>query len=259
MTAPQPPSPHDAYFLDIDGTLIALAASPRDVRSGTRLRRVIHRLSLLTGGAVALISGRALGDIDRLFPHARLPAAGQHGSERRSASGAVHRHDLPEAPLNRARAVLAVIVHRHPQLTLEDKGLSLALHYRAAPRLAAAAHRRMRAALAAAGRHYVLQRGKRVIELKPAGRDKGVAIVDFMHEPPFEGRRPVFLGDDATDEAGFRVVNRLGGYTIKVGTGPTSAHWRLPNAPAVVSWLATGLPAPTAIRRRQAGRTPTTG
>ena len=244
--APQP-GPQCAYFFDIDGTLIDLAASPDAVRVESALSPVIAALSRITGGAVALISGRSLSDIDDLFPVRGLPAAGQHGVERRTAAGVTHRHALPSGSLDRVRQRLTPFLARHPRLLLEDKGQSLALHYRGAPRLASAVHRTMRLMLRLAGRRYVLQPGKRVVELKPAGRDKGAAIREFMGERPFRGRIPVFIGDDATDEHGFRVVNRLGGCSIKVGAGRTAARWRLPNARAVVAWIGSGRPSPVRI------------
>ncbi len=246
---------HAAYFLDIDGTLVELAQTPGAVRIGAALLEVIEALARRTGGAVALISGRALPDIDQLFPRRRLAAAGQHGIERRSAAGAVTRHRVSAATLNRVRRVLSTALIGQG-LLLEDKGQSLALHYRQAPRQAGVAHRTMRRMLALAGPRYVLQRGKWVIELKPAGRDKGMAIAEFMREPPFLGRTPIFVGDDATDEQGFAVVNRMGGCSVKVGPGPTAAGWRLPDARAVVAWLASGRSpqAPVRVRRPSAAR-----
>lgn len=251
MTAPvaPQPSPHYAYFLDIDGTIVELAEAPDAVRAGAQLVQVIKTLRVATGGAVALISGRALADIDRLFPHAPLPAAGQHGTERRTTRGTTRRESRALTALNASRDLLSTALAKYPKLLLEDKGQSLALHYRAAPHLAPVAFRLMRSALAAAGDPYVLQTGKRVVELRPGGHNKGLAITEFMREFPFRGRTPVFLGDDQTDEAGFRVVNHLWGFTIKVGPGPTLAHWRLADAREAVTWLATGWPAPAPVRR----------
>ena len=115
--------------------------------------------------------------------------------------------------------------------------MSLALHYRRAPRLAGYAHRLARSALPVLGTQFCVQRGKYVVEVRPAGRDKGVGVVEFMKEPPFQHRAPVFVGDDATDEFGFEAVNRLGGHSIKVGPGRTVARWRLRNVHAVEQWL----------------------
>jgi trehalose 6-phosphate phosphatase len=125
-------------------------------------------------------------------------------------------------------------------LLLENKELSLALHYRRAPRLAAYAHRLARSLLPSLGHTFCLQRGKYVVEIRPAGKDKGAAVLEFMREPPFRGRTAVFVGDDLTDELGFRTVNRLGGHAVKVGRGATAARWRLRDVRAVREWLAEG-------------------
>jgi len=236
----KPPQPklEWAYFFDLDGTLIDFADTPSAVRINADLRLLLQRLYRATGGAVALMSGRPIADIDRLFPRAPIPAAGQHGLERRRARGGIARHAIPRARLQRVRRRITAAVQGRAGLLLEDKGSSFALHYRRAPRLASYAHRLARSMLAAAGRQFCIQRGKYVVELRPAGKDKGAAILEFMHEPPFRGRTAVFVGDDATDEFGFATVNRLGGHSVKVGRGSTVARWRLPHVRAVREWLA---------------------
>jgi len=226
-----------AYFFDIDGTLVDFAASPAGVRLDRGLRRLLGRIHRSAGGAVALISGRSIADIDRLFPGARLPVAGQHGMERRDASGLVAHRGFHAEQLLLVRRELADVVMRHRGLLLEDKGLSLALHYRGAPRLAGFAHRLLRSLQARIGAEFCVQSGKRVVEMKPAGSHKGMAVLEFMREEPFRGRTPVFVGDDATDEYGFATVNRLDGHSVKVGPGRTVARWRLRNAAAVRAWL----------------------
>ncbi len=238
---PPPPRREWAYFFDLDGTLIDFAPTPTAVRVGEDLRLLLARLYRATGGAVALISGRPIADIDRLFPGAHLPAAGLHGLERRSAAGKVTRHPVPKGRLERVRRRIAAALNGTHGLLLEDKGMALALHYRRAPRLAAHAHRLARSLLPVLGtKRFCIQRGKYVVELRPSGKDKGVGVREFMKEAPFRGRTAVFVGDDATDEFGFATVNRLGGgVTIKVGPGPTRARWRLPNVRAVQEWLAT--------------------
>jgi len=233
-----------AYFLDIDGTLVDFADAPARVRLDQALPGLVETLYQSSVGGVALITGRSLDSIDRLFPLRQLPAAGQHGLERRAADGHVTRHPGPVRALDGARRVLAGVASRHPGLLVEDKELSIALHYRRSPRLASYAHRVMRLLRVALGDQYCLQRGKRVVELAPAGRDKGAAIASFMLEPPFAGRRPLFIGDDVTDEYGFAMVNQLGGYAIKVGPGRTKAGWRLPDVAAVLAWLTSGTPVP---------------
>ena len=238
---PTPPAPRRewAYFFDLDGTLVDFADRPSAVRISEDVRLLLERLYRATGGAVALISGRPIADLDRLFAHDRLPVAGQHGLERRSASGRVFRHAVPTRRLERVRLRLANAVHGKAGLLLENKGLSLALHYRRVPRLAAYAHRLARSMLPVVGRQFCIQRGKYVVEMRPAGRDKGMGILDFMKEAPFRGRTAVFVGDDATDEFGFATVNRLQGHSIKVGPGLTAARWRLRDVTAVRRWLAT--------------------
>lgn len=239
---PAPPAPRAdwAYFFDLDGTLLDIADSPGGVRLDPALRAMIAELHRVTGGAVAVISGRAIADIDALLEGLHLPAAGQHGTERRDATGRVTRHAFPAERLNAVRERLAAAVARQPKLLLEHKGLSLALHYRRAPRLGGFAHRLVRSLATRLGEDYAVQTGKRVVEMRPAGKDKGVAVLEFMQEPPFSGRTPVFIGDDASDEHGFATVNRLHGHSIKVGPGRTGARWRLRDVAAVRAWLARG-------------------
>lgn len=226
-----------AYFLDIDGTLVEIAPFPDQILVGHDLKPIIEQLHASTGGAVAFITGRSIADVDRVFPVGLVSVAGQHGLEVRDATGNVSRHPARVESLDRLRLTLIDTVAKHPGLVAEFKGLSIALHYRAAPRLASYAHRLMRILHARFVPDFVLQPGKRVVELKPAGRDKGIAIRELMESAPFAGRTPVFLGDDATDEFGFEVVNQLGGFSIKVGPGRTSARYRLRDVTAVRDWL----------------------
>ncbi len=235
--SPPRPRPDWAYFFDIDGTLVDLADAPADASLDAELRQLIMELHGTAGGAVALISGRAIADIDGLMPDLRLPAAGQHGIERRDAGGRISRHAFPAQQLDWVRHELATAVAPHHGLMLEDKGLSLALHYRRAPRLGSFAHRLVRSMADRIGTHYCVQTGKRIVEMKPAGRDKGMAIEEFMREDPFRGRTPLFVGDDSTDEYGFATVNRLHGHSVKVGPGRTVARWRLKDVRAVRAWL----------------------
>src|SRR5207244_13246052 len=139
-----------------------------------------------------------------------------------------------------ARRGSAAAVARHPCLVLEGEGLSLALHYRRAPRLAGYAHRLARSLLVENGETFGIQGGKRVVEIKPAGKDKGAAVLEFMQEDPFRGRIPVFVGDDSTDEYGFATVNRLRGHSVKVGPGRTQARWHLRDVGAVRAWRRQG-------------------
>jgi len=232
------PSIDWAYFFDIDGTLVDISPSPWDVRLERELLGRIRQLHDLTGGALALISGRSIEDVDNVFHGEQLPVAGQHGLERRDAGGRISRHPIRAGKLAASRERLREIIPRHEGLLLEDKGLSLALHYRKAPALGSFAHRLMRTLQEEIGPDYTILRGKKIVEIKPGGKDKGKAVKEFMAEKPFRGRLPVFVGDDATDEYGFAVVNALGGHSIKVGTGRSIARWRLPDVTAVRAWLA---------------------
>ena len=191
----------------------------------------------MAGGALALVSGRSLVAIDELFAPLKLAAAGQHGVERRDARGRVHRGSYPRDRLQRAAEAVRDFAAAHDGLVFEDKGASFALHYRLAPALEQAAREVMRGAAKKLGDWVEIQLGKMVIELKPAGRDKGMAIGEFLREPPFAERTPVFIGDDVTDEDGFRVVNRAGGHSIKVGEGRTQARWQVSDPAAARAWL----------------------
>jgi trehalose 6-phosphate phosphatase len=234
-----PPFAHDwAFFLDIDGTLLEYASRPEDVTVGDDLLELLQRLNAAAGGAVALISGRSVEDIDNLFAPLALPAAGQHGTERRAADGTFHRHAPQLEKLGRAAAQIVRLTAAHSGLVFENKGMAIALHYRLAPALRELAEREMRRIAADLGDAFELQTGKFVVEIKPGGKDKGSAIAEFIAEAPFSGRRPVFIGDDLTDEAGFDVVNRAGGHSVKVGPGITRARWHLFDAAAVRRWIA---------------------
>ena len=226
-----------AFFLDLDGTLLEIAETPEAVDPGPVEVDLLKRLSGAADGAVALISGRSLGRIDELFKPLVLPAAGQHGVERRDARGKRHRYRFAVSRLRPAAGGIRDFAAQHRGLVFEDKGASVALHYRLAPKLAAAAQAAVREAAEPLGESVEVQNGKMVVELKPAGCDKGKAIGEFMCEPPFSGRIPVFIGDDVTDEYGFRMVNRLGGHSVKVGEGPSAARWRLENPAAARAWL----------------------
>jgi trehalose 6-phosphate phosphatase len=229
-----------ALFLDIDGTLIELTTSPELARVDGGVAARLPELAGELDGAVALITGRAIVDADRLFPALVLPIAGQHGAERRAADGTLRSAGMPAPAFASMRRELERFAARHQGVKLEDKGLTLALHYRQAPRLASHVHRTMRAHIArdARRRGFRLQPGKGILEIQQSARNKGTAIAEFMSESPFRGRTPVFLGDDRTDEYGFATVTRMGGWSVKVGRGPTGARYRLPDVAAVRRWLA---------------------
>jgi trehalose 6-phosphate phosphatase len=245
-----------AFFFDIDGTLLEIAETPSGVRVDAELVAMIRRLHDYTGGAVALISGRRVADVDALFPGLRLPIAGQHGLERRDAAGGGHRHDPDGVDWPWLKALVKGTLDGIDGLLLEDKGLTLAVHFRQNPAQEGRVAEALGRIVADAGAAVKLQPGKCVLEVKPSGRDKGTAIAEFMSEPPFRGRHPVFVGDDVTDEYGFRMVNDLGGDSIKVGAGESDARWRLDDVAAVRDWLAGVLAHSAGSRGREPGRTP---
>lgn len=229
---------HCGFFLDLDGTLLEIADHPGHIRIPRDLIRLLKDLGLAAGGALAIISGRSVADIDRLLADPGFCAAGQHGAERRDFSGTMHKHDVPRTVLETARRKFRLMAARHPQLVLEDKGVNLALHFRTAPELLGEIQEAVHSLAGELSGEFEVQLGKMVVELRPTGKDKGVAISEFLAEAPFRERTPVFVGDDLTDEIGFQLINRVGGHSVKVGEGESSARWRLPDSTAVRAWLA---------------------
>lgn len=227
-----------AFFLDIDGTLLDIADHPSLIRVDGDLVGLLRALGRAAGGALALISGRPIADIDRLLSDPGFCVAGQHGAERRDFSGTMHKREVPRAALEEARRRLALVAARHPALVLEDKGVNFALHFRSVPELSKEAQDAVHGLARELGGEFEVQLGKMVVELRPTGKDKGVAISEFLVEAPFRGRTPVFVGDDLTDEIGFQLINRAEGYSVKVGEGESEARWRLPDSAAVRAWLA---------------------
>jgi trehalose 6-phosphate phosphatase len=219
-----------ALFLDVDGTLLEIARRPDAVRVAAPLRDLLGALLTDSGGAVALVSGRSLANLDELFAPLAFPAAGLHGLERRSASGIIHTRDVA-ASLETVRQMLTA--QSCPGLLVEDKGGAIALHYREHPELEDHAHRLVADAVRLAGAGWQAVPGKMSVELRLSGLGKHHALEDFMQEPPFEGRRPAFLGDDVTDEDGFEWVNARGGWSVHIGTGPSCATRFLPDPMAV--------------------------
>jgi len=226
-----------ALFLDVDGTLLHIAETPAAVVVDRAIVELVAHAHRITGGATALITGRRIADVDHLFAPLVLPVAGQHGLERRDAALALHRHAGTALALAAARARLETFAAGHPGVLIEDKGLTVAAHYRLAPAAGLALESLAVRLAAESGAALTVQHGKMVFELRPVGKDKGTAIAEFLEDVPFRGRTPVFLGDDLTDEHGFSVVNRRGGLSVKVGAGPTEAMTRLPDVDAVRAWL----------------------
>lgn len=220
-----------AYFLDVDGTLLEIRPRPEDVIADHALLALLGKLKEATNGALGLVSGRKIDDIDRIVAPLVLPAAGLHGAEIRFSDGA--RTASQDDATKMARGPLADFVDAHPGLLLEDKGATIAVHFRQRPELASD----VLAFLAALAQRTGLsiQEGKMVAELKQAHHDKGRGIDALLEHSPFFGRRPVFIGDDLTDESGFRFVNARGGISVRVGTAEfaTDARYLLPDPSGV--------------------------
>jgi trehalose 6-phosphate phosphatase len=225
-----------AFFFDVDGTLAEIQPRPELVSIPPRSLVALEHLHL-SEIPVAVISGRPLSQLDSLLSPLRLPAAGVHGAERRTAEGDMRNLALDDDVFNAIYRDLEQACAQHPGLSLENKTVAFALHFRLAPELEQAARELAETFVERYDDVLALQPGKCVFELKPRGASKGEVIRTFMQESPFIGRMPVFVGDDLTDEAGFKVVNELGGLTIKVGTGPTEATQRLDSVEAVGDWL----------------------
>ncbi|HEX8479819.1 MAG TPA: trehalose-phosphatase [Telluria sp.] len=225
----------DALFLDLDGTLVDLAPTPDAVCVAPGLVQVLEALHRQLDGRMAIVSGRPLAQIDALLAPLILPAAGVHGMQRRAAGGELHYAPLPA--LAPARACADALAASYPGVWVEEKYGALAVHFRQAPE----AGTLCKAALADAivgTPGLILMEGKMIVEVKVAGVDKGTAIRDFLATPPFAGHRPVFAGDDTTDEAGFALVQDSGGIAIKVGPGPSIAHHRIASPSALRDALA---------------------
>lgn len=233
LSPPPPPASHWALFLDIDGTLIDIAPTPSAIHIPSDLPRRLEGLADRLGGALALVSGRAAANIAQLMAPSCFSAAGLHGIERLDAKGRITRPP-PQPGLGALRARLRALEGNG--VVLEDKGLSLAVHYRLAPQREPEC-RQIVEALVAAYPEFRMLAGKMVLEVKPAG-DKGGALRAFMAEPPFAGRLPVFVGDDVTDEDGFRAAVELGGFAVLVGEARDSAaRYRLADVDACRRWL----------------------
>ena len=235
------PGPGERWslFLDFDGTLAELAETPDAVRVDPELPATLKALHRALGGALAVVSGRSIAQLDDFLAPARLPAAGMHGLERRSAKGVCGPGDGFARALDPLRATLAPMVEDDPRLVVEDKGPSIVLHYRRAPEREEECRRMMARLLESVPElaRFRVVLGKRMVEAVPSGCDKGAAIRDFMREAPFAGRRPVFAGDDLTDEDGFDVVAELAGLSIKVGEGETCAPYRAASVGELSAWL----------------------
>ena len=227
------PAAH-GFFLDLDGTLAPIVDNPQDVSLPDRTRHLLTRLVAATDGAVAVVSGRALADVDRILGTLQLPISGSHGMELRLANGAGGSADqsgMPTPVIDRVEEF--AVLHG---VTSERKPGAIALHYRKTPDQADAC-RAFVDTLTSEDETLRALHGKMVSEVALKGIDKGGALEKISATDGFIGRTPIMVGDDVTDEDGFRAAQAQGGFGIKIGTGETHAVHRLDDVEAFADWL----------------------
>jgi trehalose 6-phosphate phosphatase len=230
----------DALYLDFDGTLAHFAEHPDGITIDAQLPALLERLCARQGGALALVTGRPLAALDAILGGPRYAGAGLHGLEWRVASGKTISSANPVGARRYAR-LLAERFASDPRLVIEDKGAAVALHWRQAPERAKECVATMREIVTSPD--FEILHGHAVVEARPRGADKGAAVRALSGHAPFKGRRPVFVGDDATDEDGFRAADAQGGHGVKVGPGATHARYRIATVPGVRDWLDASLAA----------------
>lgn len=237
---PLPPVPAPearwALFLDVDGTLIELAETPDAVHVSRELIAQLERMRQCLDGALALISGRSIAQLDDLFAPLQLACAGQHGLERRGVDGSVHTAAIDAQALHTLHTAAARLGAKMPEVIIENKGMTVAFHYRQARLQQPALRAELEHLAQSSG--FSLQAGRDVYELKASHLNKGTALQDFLNEAPFAQRLPIYLGDDLTDEHALAVAQRYLGMGIQVGSRmPSAALFGLPDPKAVVHWL----------------------
>ncbi len=236
-----------ALYLDFDGTLAAYAPHPDGVTVDESLPSLLRGLRERLGGAVALVTGRTLAALDALIAPDRFAGAGLHGLEWRLRSGPTTFAGNPAAAAPLVRNLRELFAD-DSRIVIEDKGAAVALHYRRARERADECIAAMRELVATTNLQVIT--GHAVVEARPRGADKGGALRQLAEHAPFAGRRPVFVGDDATDEDGFRAAAALDGYGVKVGAGASVARYRIETVDGVYAWLRASL---EALERGDAG------
>lgn len=225
-----------ALFLDVDGTLIDLAATPDSVKIPEGLVDLLARLYKRLGGALALVSGRRIKTLDILFKPLTLPCAGLHGFEWRDAQGNDYRSDVDFAALEAMRSYAQRLADAFPSVLMEDKKFSVAFHYRKAKKYQAVLKDRIESIADNTG--FIVQDGIDVYELRPPGSDKGSALGKIMRDRIFRDRLPIYIGDDATDETALFAAQKFAGIGIHVGAAmPSIARFGLSSPGAVLHWL----------------------
>lgn len=225
-----------ALFLDFDGTLADLAPAPWLTQLEPGVRETLETLRQQFHGAVAVVSGRQIEDIDAMLGVPGIPAAGIHGAQLRLADGLLWVDDAMREDFDVLEGELRALIGNFEGLLLERKPVSVAVHYRGNPEREAEIHG-LAAAAVQSRPHLKCLPGNKVVEILPRGVDKGKAIARLLQSPPFQGRIPVFAGDDVTDEDGLAAVNALGGVSIKIGPGASSAKFGFEDGARFRAWL----------------------
>jgi trehalose 6-phosphate phosphatase len=237
MTLPDLRNPDEfALFLDFDGTLVAIAERPDDVRLDPGTRDALADLNGRLAGALAIVTGREIEAVDRFLAPLRLSVAGVHGLMRRDARGRTYTSSFDAGLPAAIERAVTPLLQKYPGLRIERKYGAVALHYRDHPELEQVSLDALENAVNDL-RETEIKRGKMVVEVKAIGGNKGAAVADFLKEEPFAGRRAVFAGDDMTDEDAFVLVNARDGISIKVGPGATNATYRSSGTAEFLDWL----------------------
>ncbi len=233
-------------FLDFDGTLVEIEDRPDDVRIDAATLQLIERLRDKVGRALALVSGRDIHVIDRLLYPLVLPVAGVHGLQRRDASGRLHSPVIDQSVVEAIAAQVQAEFRSEPGVVIEKKTGAVAIHFRLRPDFEKKCHALARKIIRGRPDLHIIK-SKMVCEIRLQGNDKGAVIATFLEERPFKGRKPIFAGDDATDEPGFVAVNACGGVSIKIGEDPTAARYRAANILELRNWLDELIAAPSEL------------
>ena len=221
-----------SLFLDVDGTLYDIENSPSLIKPCFRLQKKLHTMRNRLGGALGLISGRSLNDLDRIFGNSKIPVAGNHGSQLRDALR-TKEHQADTGNIKEIADKIKAILNGQKDIEIENKGSSLTVHFRNST----IDRKEINKIIIELVKHepkLTFLKGKEVLEVKPLSHNKGTAISYFMRTKPFIKRRPIFIGDDVSDEDGFETVNKKGGWSVRVGNNKRSkANFFLPNVKSV--------------------------
>lgn len=223
-------------FLDFDGALVEIADRPDNVRIDAAMLQFLENLRDASGHALALVSGRDIGVIDRLIHPLILPVAGVHGLQRRDAAGRLHSPVIDQSVVESMAAEAAAAFRLEPGVVIEKKTGAVAIHFRLRPDFEKRCHAFARKISGARADLHLIE-GKMVCEIRVSGSDKGGVVDAFLDERPFKGKTPIYAGDDATDEPAFAAVNARGGLSVKVGGGRTVARFRAKDIPDLRHWL----------------------